>query len=527
MCKSTFYVKRGCSLHFFSSRANCQETTNSSLLKTFKQQSSKMTLAVQAPLHLAMTTSPAVSECCTSYRWPTTVAKNMADMIHQQVRDMLCQSRLVRQSDRVELVRREDIARVDAVLGSGAFSQVSAVTMNDGRRFACKNLKQKLMEQPENFRLAAAELACEAHMLASFDHPHILKIRGWAYNGIASFEDGHHDSFFLLLDQLEETLDQRIDRWRLEEEHAVCALLIANGLASRAPTTGGFPDFWQKLTSSSTGSPDPIISAVKEQQLLLPHFQMLYLEKLRIIAGIASALEYLHERGVIFRDLKPNNIGFLNGQVQLFDFGLSRELPALDTGIPFEMSGKVGTLRYMAPEVALHQPYNVSADVYSWAMVCYEMLSLEKPFDGWTRDMHSNLVCGRGMRPDTINCLGNVSFDMRVLLEHAWSAIPSKRPAVPAIVAQLQFMVEQEVLVMEERQLKEQLSLRLEQQRRIEQLRQHEEVAAVAAAMYIDMQYFPPAHPHPHAHRKHFRSRSCESIETIETTSLSTDSLDF
>jgi serine/threonine protein kinase len=69
--------------------------------------------------------------------------------------------------------------------------------------------------------------------------------------------------------------------------------------------------------------------------------ESLYLEKLGVCVEIASALAYLHSKCVIFRDLKPNNIGFLNGRVQLFDFGLSRELPSLNLEEPFEMSGKV------------------------------------------------------------------------------------------------------------------------------------------------------------------------------------------
>jgi serine/threonine protein kinase len=358
------------------------------------------------------------------------------------------------------------------------------------------------MAHPANFRLAAAELACEAHMLASFDHPNILKVRGWAYNGISSFEDGWHDSFFLLLDLLDETLDQRIERWQSEEHQAICSSLISQSTGLPTQHSLGLADLWRRLRHPSSIA--PLIPMVESHQPFIgEEYQLKYLEKLRIMMGIASALEYIHERGVIFRDLKPNNIGFLGDRVQLFDFGLSRELPALDTSVPFEMSGKVGTLRYMAPEVALHQPYNIAADVYSWAIVSYEMLSLQKPFNNWTRDMHANLVCSRGVRPDT--AASAIPLDMRVFLEHAWQTSASERPTVSNIAAQLQCFNEQQLLILEEQQL----------QRQCVQL----EVQA-ATAMYIDMTYCMSSNPQ----RKLYRSHSMDSIETIETSSLSGDS---
>jgi len=182
---------------------------------------------------------------------------------------------------------------------------------------------------------------------------------------------------------------------------------------------------------------DPDEKAVQQQQE-----QRVYLEKLGVCHEIASALKYLHDHGVIFRDLKPNNIGFLNGRVQLFDFGLSRELPKHDLKTPFEMSGKVGTLRYMAVEVACHQSYNVTADVYSWAMVCYEVLTLQKPFAGWTRDMHSKLVCGRGVRPD----VQELAVHMRHLLQASWNQHPHRRPQMSAVVQKMRLMEGEQLL---------------------------------------------------------------------------------
>lgn len=371
--------------------------------------------------------------CDGSFRWPAPTARRMADSIHKEVRDMVAHSRLQRNGDGIALVHRAQM-ELGALLGKGAFSEVHEVRMTNDpekRRYAVKHLKFKLMAQPDNFRLAAAELAVEAHMLASFDHPNILKIRGWAANGVASFTDGAHDSFFLILDALDETLDQRICKWQDQEE------LCKQQQAVKASGSGFF-DVWKRLSQhQDSGS-----------TLNVPAYQQLYLEKLGVCSEIASALNYLHDRGVIFRDLKPNNIGFLNGRVQLFDFGLSREIPGCDLQQPFEMSGKVGTLRYMAVEVACQQPYNVSADVFSWAMVSYEVLTLCKPFAGWTRDMHQSLVCDQAVRPETASLPSNV----RHMLEACWSQSAHIRPPMASVVHQIRMLEEQQLLACVEQQ---------------------------------------------------------------------------
>lgn len=411
----------------------------------------------------------------TSCRWPTHIAKHMADSIYDLVRDTLRQSRLTPNGDQILLARKDDIVHVEKLLGSGAFSQVTSVICKDGKRYACKHLRQKLMYSPEEFRIAASELACEAHMLASLDHPNILKIRGWSHNGIASFEDGSHDSFFLLLDVLDETLESRVDWWRM------------NGIVSMNDTS-------------------------------------LYLQKLHIMSEIASALSYLHERGIVFRDLKPNNIGFLGNKVQLFDFGLSRELPALNTNIPFHMSGKVGTLRYMANEVAMNQSYNVSADVFSFAMVSYELLSLQKPFDGWTRAMHTALVCHRGLRPDMIHCIDPIPLEMSLLLGLAWHGDCTQRPTMDQILSQLELFIDQQLVILESKQLELQVAQHLEAQYRSEQ----EEIARTT--FYLENTTFkgsPPPTSIMSVTKHHRRRNSSDSIETIETTSLSSDSMDF
>jgi len=104
-------------------------------------------------------------------------------------------------------------------------------------------------------------------------------------------------------------------------------------------------------------------------------------QRLEVAHDIASALEYMHSLRIINRDLKSSNIGFDGyGVLKLFDFGLSRLMPARKDYMAdcYKMS-RVGTKFYMAPEVRKKLPYNESVDVYSYGVVAWEVLSLGSP----------------------------------------------------------------------------------------------------------------------------------------------------
>jgi len=105
----------------------------------------------------------------------------------------------------------------------------------------------------------------------------------------------------------------------------------------------------------------------------------------RYVKTMAAAIQYAHQRGILHRDLKPQNVLIdANDQPRITDFGLAKQM-ARDTGMT--VTGAVmGTPAYMAPEQAAGQSRDVSpaSDVYSLGAILYELLTGRPPFRGET-----------------------------------------------------------------------------------------------------------------------------------------------
>ena len=108
-------------------------------------------------------------------------------------------------------------------------------------------------------------------------------------------------------------------------------------------------------------------------------------EALTITLSILDALDALHERAIVQRDLKPSNVFLIKFGVKLLDFGLARPVPGdqLATAQDLTLPGSVvGTPAYMAPEQLSGQPSDARADLFTVGIVLYEMITGNSPFAG-------------------------------------------------------------------------------------------------------------------------------------------------
>jgi len=312
-------------------------------------------------------------------------------------------------------------------------------TVLDGRRklFASKSVNLN----SDDLQNAAEQLANEVKILSGLDHKNIIKLRGVCSERFSETFVRGSLGYFLLLDVLDETLETRLKEWRRKKSNPPRLFKFKGSKIHRKVL--------KRLSPTSA-------VAIADMDYNQHECQIMYDRIQDTAIGIARGLEYLHARQIVWRDLKPSNVGYCDcnivestftdkrtktgSTVRLIDFGMAEEVQNCQPEL------LCGSLRYMAPEIMQGQRYTPEADVFSFGVLLSEVCSLRRPYEKTKNkknmsldefcDIFSTRLARGKIRPiedleTTLPC-----SKIRALIQECWDA-PVNRPTFTEIVSRL------------------------------------------------------------------------------------------
>lgn len=149
----------------------------------------------------------------------------------------------------------------------------------------------------------------------------------------------------------------------------------------------------------------------------------------KLIEGVCMSLGYMHEKGWIHRDIKPDNILMSkSSEMRLIDFSLSTKAMS---GLAKLLSGKSktiqGTRTYIAPETILKKPATIQTDIYSFGITLYEILTGIPPFTGTSpSEILKRHISAKPVPPSATN--PNVKPEMDQFVARLLAKKPEQRP---------------------------------------------------------------------------------------------------
>ncbi len=168
-----------------------------------------------------------------------------------------------------------------------------------------------------------------------------------------------------------------------------------------------------------------------------------YGTKLRIALEIAKAIDYLHQNNVLHRDIKADNVLIEStdvnapNMIRLSDFGSARRMEdKLET-----FTKGVGTPIYMAPEILLSKRYNKEADIYSYGVLLWVIITQKEPYTAFKHVWDvSKFVLDGNREAIPAGC----PTDYADLITDCWHPEPEKRLPLKGIIQRLETMYERE-----------------------------------------------------------------------------------
>ena len=160
-------------------------------------------------------------------------------------------------------------------------------------------------------------------------------------------------------------------------------------------------------------------------------------QRLEWLSQICKAMIYLHSKKIIHRDLKPSNV-LLNDILicKIMDFGISRICHDLTNN---SKTTRVGTLRYMSPEISIGTIYNEKTDVFSFGIMMYEILTNNfDPYNkqGSEHNIDRKVAENPSYRPRLSNTKTKL-YQQNIMIR-CWSHNPDKRPPFGKILKDLE-----------------------------------------------------------------------------------------
>ncbi|XP_026464351.1 serine/threonine-protein kinase mos-like [Ctenocephalides felis] len=156
---------------------------------------------------------------------------------------------------------------------------------------------------------------------------------------------------------------------------------------------------------------------------------------------IADALNYMHSSGIIHLDIKPANILVLDNICKVCDFGCSRQITCSENQDTYDSNNLQGTLEYIAPELLQGKIPTIKCDIYSLAILMWQMQNCCEPYKIIEPDCLIYNVVKYNLRPRSKITRRVISSSQRMyekLYQKCWLADPAERPTAVQIMNSLQ-----------------------------------------------------------------------------------------